>query len=448
MKQKFARVLTAFAVAFTLFLPTFPAQAAVYEPDFEMDSAQEGILLLSLDTGQVLFEQNADTKMAPASLTKIMTTILALENTENWEEETATAPDYIYDEFVGLNVSTANILRGEQLTIQQLVYAMMLQSANEGASVVADHFGGGSIDKFCQMMNQKATELGCTNTHFVNPHGLDADNHYSTPRDMAKSAQYALSLPNFSEVCESTRYTIPQTNKQGPRTLVTTVLMQDRIRGGEGVYSPYIKGIKTGTTDNAGRCVVTRYQNNGKDFLLVIMGAPMEGTQNKAFLLANKLFSWADKNFTLKTPLKEGEAVHQVKVAHSFQTDNLLLQAGSDVSLLMPTSADESSVQLVVTLDSEKVAAPVEKGQKLGTVTLKLGGEPIGETTLVAAESVKRSTLLWVVDSINGLLATTAAKVILVLLGLAVAAYVVYVVLAIRREKKKRRIKRNRKYKM
>ena len=188
MKQKFARVLTAFAVAFTLFLPTFPAQAAVYEPDFEMDSAHEGILLLSLDTGQVLFEQNADTKMAPASLTKIMTTILALENTENWEEETATAPDYIYDEFVGLNVSTANILRGEQLTIQQLVYAMMLQSANEGASVVADHFGGGSIDKFCQMLNQKATELGCTNTHFVNPHGLDADNHYSTPRDMAKIA--------------------------------------------------------------------------------------------------------------------------------------------------------------------------------------------------------------------------------------------------------------------
>ncbi len=439
--RKFLAVLLTVCICITAVI--LPASA--YEPDFEVP-ADEGVFLMSLDTGQVLYEQNADKQMAPASMTKVMSTIVALENCQDLGEM-VTAPSYIYDEFVGINVSTAGISPGEQLSVKDLLYCMMLQSANEAASIIADHFGG-SIESFAEMMNKKAAELGCTNTHFVNPHGLDADGHYTSPRDMATIAQYALGVNGFRDICTSTRYTLPQTNIREEQVVVTTILMQDEYRGGD-LYNPYIKGIKTGTTDNAGRCFVSTYQRDGENLLLVVMNAPnTDDDDNQAFTQTQQFYDWAHNNFDLETLVEKGSVLHEVKIKQSFDTDVLILTAASDVTLLLPSGADKTAVQYVATLDDEEIVAPVKKGDKIGKMTLKLGGETIGEVDMLAEKDVKGSTILKIADAIHGALSSTAAKIILVLVILFILVYILFVIRSINLQKKKGKIKRHKKYKL
>jgi len=435
MKRLFCFVLT----LVMLFGCVTPVSAAA-EP--ELSTTVRGVYLESLDTGQVLYEKNADQRMSPASMTKIMTAIMVMELCEDLDGETITAPAGIYNEFAGLNVSTANILAGETYTVRQLLYCMMLQSANEAASIIADYYGNGNKQAFFDMMNQKAVEIGCSNTHFANAHGLDADDHYSTPRDMAIISKYALSIPGFKEIVSSTRYTIPATPKQPKRILVTTIKPQDVVNGGS-VYNPYIKGIKTGSTDSAGRCFASTYSREGENYLCIVMGAPYNGTPNKAFVATNEIYNWVWRNFVMSTVVEKNELVHEEEILYSFDYKTILLKAGEDFTLLLPVGADASSIQKTVTLNTPQLTAPVKEGDVVGQVTLKLEGETVGTVSLLAASTVERSTILYLLHQVGTFFSSTPVKIVTAILAVLAVAYIVLLVISFRNHKKRGGIRRN-----
>lgn len=207
-----------------LFIGIQPAYAAQYSLDFE--ETAEAVYMINLDTGTVVFEKNADERRSPASITKIMTMALALEMCEDPANTYVTAPSYIWNEFEGISISHCDIQRGETLTMQDLLYGMALQSANEAANIVADYLGNGSISDFVELMNQKAQEIGAVNTHFTNPHGLYSADHYTTAYDIYLITQYALSVPGFKDLVSTTVYTALYADKHTePLNFYTTNTM-------------------------------------------------------------------------------------------------------------------------------------------------------------------------------------------------------------------------------
>ena len=173
----------------------------------------------------MVYEKNADKRREPASTTKIMTYIVVYENVEDPDNTTVTISEKIRDELLGTGSSLSGIQVGDILTVKQLLYCMMIPSGNDAALALADFVGGGDVQKFVDMMNEKAAELGCTNTHFMNPHGLHDDEHYTTARDLAIITQYAMMLPDFMDITNTTNiyykpYGGPDAEEK--RLLVTT----------------------------------------------------------------------------------------------------------------------------------------------------------------------------------------------------------------------------------
>ena len=276
MKKHFFALLLAFTVALSGCLPVHaaassaasqasspasqPASSAqsgsLFKPDFTLNS--KAAELVNLDTDTTVFSQNADQRMYPASTTKIMTFIIVMEHVKNVDKETATYSEKEKKMIDGTGSSNAGMKLGEKFSIHQLLYAMMVPSGNDAALMLADHIGGGDINKFVDMMNQKAKALGCTGTHFVNPNGLHDPNHYTTAHDLSLIAKYALTLNYFIEITNTTVYNLTPLNMPSTtRQLTTTNYMIDRGAQGGYYYNPYVKGIKTGHTDESGRCLVS-----------------------------------------------------------------------------------------------------------------------------------------------------------------------------------------------
>jgi len=213
-------------------------------------------ILVDPITDDVLYEQNADQSLPLASTTKIMTAILTLENASLQETTT------ISDHASAVGESSAWLEKGELLSVEQLVYALMLQSANDAAVALAEYVGG-SEDAFVEMMNAKAAELGLTHTSFSNPHGLDEEGHYTSARDLAAIASYAMDIPKFREIVVTDAYEIPWPGNPYPR------VMQNHNRFLK-MY-PNATGIKTGYTLGAGLCLVASAEKDGSELISVIL---------------------------------------------------------------------------------------------------------------------------------------------------------------------------------
>lgn len=410
--------------------------AAAYTPSFEVTS--EAVYLLNLNTGDVVYEKNADQKMYPASTTKLMTAILAFELCEDIKETTITAPAYIYDEFYGLNVSTGDIRKGEEMTVELLIYAMLMASANEAASIIADYYGDGSIAHFAEMMTTRAKELGCTGTNFVNAHGLFHEDHYTTAKDMAIIAKHALSIPGFSEIASTTQYNVGVTNKHSELIWHTTNKML--LKSSEYYYAP-VSGLKTGTLDESGRCFVSTASLDGYDYLLVILGAPIEydaekniiGTSNTSFKEAKKLYQWAFENFSMKTLMEKGTEMTEVPLRLAKDVDYVKLQSNERFSALVPDDIEASSLVLEYNVP-ETVTAPVTKGQRIGEVRLILAGEQIGAVPLVASANVERSEVLYWLDQVEMWMMSFWFKFAVALIAMLI---IMYIFIMVRRNRNK-----------
>ncbi|MEG0091432.1 MAG: D-alanyl-D-alanine carboxypeptidase family protein, partial [Oscillospiraceae bacterium] len=379
-----------------------PRATARYELPFEMNVAS--CILVSLDTGEVIFEKNADVQRPPASLTKLMTSYLVFKYVDDIDGTMVTAKPYIYDEFYGLGVSTADIRKGETLSMRDLLYAMLLPSGNEAASMVADYIGNGSISNFNMLMTTEAKKLGCKNTNFNNPHGLFSENHYSSAYDMYLIAKACYETPGFMEIASTRIYELPANVKHAqPYNIISTIRMMDKASP---VYRSYVKGMKTGSLPEAGHNFVTLCEKNGEKYILVLMGVEptdVDGTQlsdRPSFDMTIKIMDYFFDSYTLKAANSMSTPSAEVKLKYAKETDTLMLYPKTEVYSVLPKDVDESSFQKTYELP-ETVSAPVAAGDVIGTVSYFIAGSLVGTTDLVCETAYERDSFIFMVEKIK-----------------------------------------------
>ncbi|MDD3429987.1 MAG: D-alanyl-D-alanine carboxypeptidase [Oscillospiraceae bacterium] len=428
------------------FVTALPAQAAVFSPSFDVNA--ESVYMVNLDTGFVVYEKNADVQRAPASLTKMMTALLFIEaiGAENLSTTEITAPGYIYDELYNTGSSSADVRPYETLSAQDVLYGMLLPSGNECASIAADYVANGSMENFFYMMNARARALGCKNTNFTSAHGLFGleANHYSTAYDMYLIGKACYENETFMQVATTQSYTRPANNKHAEEVTVrNTNYMQSRTSG---VYRSYIRGLKTGSTPEAGYNLVTSASQDGENYLLVVMGTPYEKDENGyglAFGVSAQLYDWAFDNFNVSPALDVEKPCAELKIKYSTEADTVMVYPKESFMTLLPSDSDETVLQKTYNVP-EYVTAPVKKGDTMGYITLTLSGETIGYVELICGSDVERNQVLYITSKILEFLNSTYFKIVFALVVIVVIIYAAYVLILLKKNHNSRRVRRTR----
>ena len=420
-KTCFPALLLAVTLLASLFLPL--SAAAVEDPALTCRNA----ILLDATYDEVLYDKGAYEKAYPASITKVMTALLVLEAVDAGQltlqtPVTATAEALTVPE----NSSVAGILEGETLTVEQLLYCLLLPSGNEVAQILAIAVDG-SVDAFVDHMNRRAQELGCQGTHFANPHGYHDDNHYTTAYDITRFMKAAMEYELFQTILTSPNYTIPPTNVSPDERIVrnTNALTSNfRILGY--LYGPGTGG-KTGTTDEAGNCLVETAKDGDMYLISVVLGAEEVklddgNTDYRQFSETIKLLDWGFQNFERITLSPDETLVAKVKVNLSTQADEVNIRPLGSITRTLPKDVDPEQVESKINLFSESVDAPVEAGQVLGTLTLSYDGVDYGTLDLVADTSIERSDFLYYKHQIELFFQNFGVKLILAAVGLVIVA--------------------------
>ncbi len=432
MLKKTFCVFFAFFLIFSLVCPAITASAAYEVTSFDI-TAKAG-MLISLDTGEALFEKNIDEKVYPASISKIMTGIVILESEKYNPDGKIAMTEEILKLIMGTGSSVSNMTAGEEFTERDMLYMILMSSFGDVTYLAAQYYGG-SIENFVDMMNQKAAELGLTGTHFVNPIGLHDDEHYTTVRDIYTMTKYALEKSEFVTICSSLRYTF-STNYTENRILTSTNYL---LNPNTNYYYQYATGLKTGYTDEAGRCLVSTATYNGYTYMCILMGCP--SNKYNHFSESADLFRWGFLNFGFKEVASSDEPVSEAKVRLSLDADFVPLYFENGFVTILPNEADDSTIVVKVNLFEESVDAPVEKGQVLGTADIIYAEQVIGTVNLVAGNDVKPSTILIVFEAIKGVFTSVYMKVALLVI---LAIIVIYVLICIKlniSKPKKRKVK-------
>ncbi|NLB32416.1 MAG: D-alanyl-D-alanine carboxypeptidase [Tissierellia bacterium] len=348
----------------------------------------ESAVLIDANSGTILAQKNADKKMYPASLTKIMTAILAIEMGELTDVITVDddTPHEIYGSHIALE-------EGEILTLKDLLHALMLPSANDAASTIAKHYGG-SLDGFVKLMNQKAKDLGAFNTNFNNPHGLHDLNHYSTAADMALITQYAMKNETFKKIVATTKYEIQTTNKKDEPRYFTT-LNKLLFNTGynqilvDGVYiSPYYEyatGAKTGYTPEAGNCLVATATKDGTELIAVTM----KGISLEMYQDVHNLFNYGFKEYENTILINKDTYIKNVKITNGDSKEISIITENDLTALVEKDSLGDIKSNVIM----DDITLPIEKNAVVGKIEYTLNNEVIGVVNLISPISVKNTAV-------------------------------------------------------
>ena len=404
-----------------------------------VETTTKAIYLENLDNKVVILDKNAEQQMYPASTTKIMTYVIVSENVSDLDGTKVEIQQSVID---GLDPeSTVMGLSdhvGEEVSVKDLLYGMMLPSGNDAALVLADYVGGGSIDNFVDKMNEKAAELGCSGTHFANPHGLYDANHYTTAKDLATITKHAMTLPLFMEITNTLSY-----KPDGfANAFTNTNYMLINSAETADYYYEYTKGVKTGYLDESGKCLVTTADNGKFTYICVALGADysFEEDINYAMLDTKALYEWSYENLGNQVIYDTGEVVKSVPVKYASDIDKKVSAVPeTKVTAYLPKGYDKSLVKVDLKID-EETEAPVVKGEVLGTAVVSYDGEEMGTSNIVAAESIERSQLRYIVSKIFEFF----SKYIILVIVFAVLLIVLIIILYSSARRRKRARERER----
>lgn len=423
-------------------LPCFsvPVSAEYYNMNLE-DMRSEAYLLVNLDTGATVFSHNADKQLKCASLVKTATAVVVVENCENLDAmvtvtESALAP------LKGLSSSSVELKPGEQISVRNLLYCIMLENANDASNVLAEYIGG-SIENFVKMMNDLATELGCTNTNFTNPHGLDEEGEYTTANDMFLITKKAVENSVLADMAMVVNYTVPATNMHEERKLNNWF---DMIENGTRYYYEYAQGFKCGMTTQAKRCASIVATKDAYSYIGIVLGCPNECIDkcgypdNTALFEARRMLRWAFSKLKMTTVAEPTDVMTSIPVALSAETDHIRLVPEKQIQALLLSSVDESSLEYIYETQ-ENVKAPVAKGQVLGTVKIKYADSVIASVNLVAGNSVKRNGIMFIGHLIKNIL---LSPVFLIIAGVVIIAVLIYMSVVYKKYKQKQKETRKR----
>ena len=378
------------------------SQSSVPEPNFPIYS--EGAVLMDSSTGTLLYGKNENEKLYPASTTKILTAILAIENCKLTDKITAS-----YDAVMSIpsGYSNAAIQVGETLTAQELLDMFLIHSANEIGNIFAEHISG-SIDNFANLMNKKATELGCKNTHFTNPSGIHDSEHYSTAYDMALIARYCMKNETFRNIVSKLTCTIEATDMYEKRFFRNT---NDLIDPKSKYYYEYAIGMKTGFTSQAKNCLISASLKDGLELITVALGAEAtEDGRSGRYVDTLNLFEYGYSNYKIQKIATKNSVIQDITVGNATKdTENLSLLLKDDITGIIPANLNLNDLDYSVQL-SEIVSAPIAEGDVLGKITYKIDGFEYS-SELIANHSVEEFDIK--------LILTQIALALLVLLILA-----------------------------
>ena len=448
-KAKIFTIFCTFLLLFSAFSTNLTGYAA-FSPSFDLYS--EGVFMVNLDTDIVVASKNPDKKVYPASTAKIMTCLVALENVKNFNEtvecpydcynEFSWVDEYYNPNFVGASNAAIEPLQ-ENITYQDCMYALMLRSGCEAANIIAYNVGGGSMEKFVDMMNETARKIGCQNTHFSNAHGLFEEDNYTTAYDMYLIARYAIDkYPGFMKICGTYEYDMPANyNNPDGYTIVST----NRMMSVDSEYYDHgVKGIKTGSIDEyvlfrngewdeanpiEGFCsLVTYCERDGYKYLLVTLQAPYydhEGDYGEThFQDHKKLYEWAYSEFELKQVIGKNQQVMKVDVEMGKNTDEVGIVTTDEYFTLIPKSLDSTAIQQI-TPTVEPFRAPVSKGEPVGELVLKLNGETLTTIPLETEYDVALDSIAKYKDRLKTVLGSPGVIASFVILAVMIIAFAV-----------------------
>ena len=400
-KYRFLSLLLAGLFALSLIVPAL----ALEDPD---EPHARAALVVYGDTGEILYNFNAYQRMYPASTTKIMTSLVVLDAIDAGSISlstevtvSASAVDIPWD------ASNVDLKAGEVLTVEQLLYCDLLPSGCDACNVLSEAVAG-TATEFVARMNAKAAELGMENTHFANPHGYHDPDHYTTAYDIYLMAHAAMQNETFRTIVSTPKYTLPATEFHEERNIYSTNGFLSGYYVSGQIYDKAI-GIKTGNTDEAGRCLASAAVDElGRTFYCVLLGSEYTKDENGAweywpFIESKRLLEWAFENFHRIVLLDQNteDVLREVAVSLSDEADFVLVQPIGEIVATMPSDYDPSLAELRFDLPDEPVEAPIAAGQKLGTVTFLYQDVEYGTLDLVAMDGVERSEFLYIVQQLE-----------------------------------------------
>lgn len=394
MKKKIISILLTVSLILPVFLGlpcTENALADAYTLPAEVSVSAKTAVLMNVETGFNVFERNINDKVYPASLTKLITALVVLDKVRELSA-VVTAYDGVLSDIAGEGASNSEIQPGEQLTVEQLIYCLLVPSACDAANVLAMYVSK-NIPDFVKLMNEKAKALGMASTNFTNAHGLFEANQYSTTYDLLLLAKEVIKSEFLIKVCSSARYTIPETNKHSERTLVTTNYMVDENTAW---YSPSTIGIKTGNTDESGRNLITYSKKDNISYICIVTGCDNSNDNIRPdFDDTFTLLNWAFNSLQMTRLASANDTLGEVKVTLCREKDHVSAVASEDYYSIVPSNAVDSVIIKPV-LNNEEIQAPVKKGDELGYAVVSCSGVELGKIKLIAAEDMDRSIILFI----------------------------------------------------
>ena len=422
------KTISAILALCAIFSFAAPTASAITSPDV----TAQAILLADRASGNVLYAKNVDEKRSPASLTKIMTGLLAVEAVESNKirmDDVIVAPDncrYGLDE----ESSTAGIQPGEQMTFGDVLYCAMVSSANEACNIIAVTLSG-SIEAFVGEMNEKALALGATHTRFADPNGLTSDTalHYTTAYDLYLISTEAMRHPLFVTLCDTAHYEVPATNMSDIRTLSSSnaLICTDGYYGPNYMYDG-AHGIKTGYTKAAGYCLVSTAIKSDVNLICIIMGC--NGWLNTGdadygnFSGTITLYKWAFENFSYRSILTAGENVAERPVEHTPEGTRVTLRPAENVRLLVPNDTTDADITVDLEISEEKLVAPIAPKTVLGTATVYVKGEKKSSVDLVTMDSIEADRHTLFKEKLHAFFSAGWLKTLLIIILVAAALYV------------------------
>ena len=392
----------------------------------------KAVYLVDLDSGYPLYSVDSSYPRSPASLTKVMTVLLALEAVDRGEARLDDVITAGMDCQNGMSADSSSvyIVAGEQMSLRDLIYCAAVSSGNDACNVIASHLGG-TIPAFVDRMNARAAELGCKSTRFVDPNGLSNDN-VTCAYDLYLITRAAMSFPDFMEICDTTSYTVAATNVSRARELKNS----NALISADGIYGPgYLydgaHGIKTGFTRAAGYCLISTAERDGMRLLAIVMGCDgpyLSETETRYnFVDSALLYDWAFANFIPRTIISEGEVLDYVDVSLAEGDARVGLKALSGVSIPLPGNVPPGNEEIEIDLYDQTLTAPIEVGTVLGEAHVLYNGSALVSVRLAASGSIDLNRWEYFKQRIHAFISQTEVKIVAIAIGLLLIAYLALV---------------------
>ena len=428
--KKFCAILFSFVLVLLIALPVAAEGESSTLADNAPSLTAPAAYVVNLDTNIVVYEKNSETPLSAASLTKLMTTLLLLENYQDQLDSISlTAPSYVYDLIweQSTNASSADIRRGETQSLRNLLYAMLLPSGNEAAYIVADYMGGGSIDNFVAMMNDEAKAVGCTGTTFVDPCGLNPNN-ITTARDAYLILRALTAYDVFSTVVGTPSYDMGTNDRY---TTPGTYIIQttDKLITNSSYHRDYTKGGKTGSLGEW-QNFAGWHSQDGESYISILLNVPYDADpegMRPALVETATIMDWVFDTYTIAPALDTTQPITEVRVAYSTQADTIMLYPADNMMTLLPRDGGAALTEQVFNVP-DQLPAPIKQGDIVGTVTLTIEGETIGTADLIAGSDVSRNQLLYTISRVSLFFSSTYFKVVVILTMLVIGAYLIFTV--------------------